>query len=101
MESASGAVAVSLAVKRSLAPIRNGSELCAVRDNSLVQGVEREKGFEPSTSCLEGRCSTVELLPLGHSLAFHDKPALSRALPRPAAATLSSHLAPAGCLEDI
>ena len=26
---------------------------------------ERETGFEPATSCLEGKCSTVELLPQG------------------------------------
>ena len=26
--------------------------------------MEREKGFEPSTSCLASRCSTTELLPL-------------------------------------
>ncbi len=29
-----------------------------------VGWVEREKGFEPSTACLEGRNSSAELLPL-------------------------------------
>jgi hypothetical protein len=29
--------------------------------------VERETGFEPATACLEGRNSTTELLPHGHS----------------------------------
>ena len=27
--------------------------------------LERETGIEPATLCLEGRCSTTELLPLG------------------------------------
>ncbi len=30
--------------------------------------VEREMGLEPTTSCLEGRSSTTELLPLGEHL---------------------------------
>lgn len=29
--------------------------------------MEREKGIEPSTSCLEGRRSTTELLPLART----------------------------------
>ena len=30
----------------------------------VVDGLERETGFEPATTCLEGRNSTAELLPL-------------------------------------
>ena len=33
----------------------------------MTMGLEREKGFEPSTFCLGSRCSTPELLPLGVS----------------------------------
>ena len=37
--------------------------------------VEREMGFEPTTLCLEGRCSTPELLPPG---VIHSSDAAAR-----------------------
>ena len=38
--------------------------------NPPLLKMEREKGIEPSTTCLEGRRSTTELLPLGQGLWY-------------------------------
>jgi hypothetical protein len=44
--------------------IARGLPTAGLTQSKKLKYLERETGFEPATTCLEGRSSTTELLPL-------------------------------------
>ena len=54
--------------------------ICGLQDVLLGKTMERETGLEPATTCLEGRHSTTELLPLVHNSASNCSQMFTRSI---------------------